>query len=402
MKKDESMRTDAAVTNLEREAINVVVPEIVDDERPSLLDMPTGPMQNVIIEVMGVGFDDLKTLKKRKLAISHSCTFDGKITPSFAQVQVNTSSSFSYVRFNKILPVLKKNIPAIKLFVFAMIKAGEQMYRKGELVDDKVVFSLQNLVDYGMYANMDAARKGFKNNVATLKGLEIEGKIFKKNDKKNDKKKIIPVVERGESVITGWSIKNNVCMIRFNYAVNWALFMSYFTVLPRYFFKMSERGSALLLYIFSQARMNIPSLQKNGYFTVSFRSIQARLNLPDEKETKNPRRTIFDPIEAAVTEIEEIHYKEYNTDEIKLEPVYPENTRILQILEEGRLKVYLSGSFMQRFVELSKRTQNKIERVEKLQEGRIRTKIKAKANREAELEYADKKKKEAEGAKQDE
>ena len=108
MKKGEIMRTDVAVTNLEREATNVIVPEVVDDERSSLLDMPSGPMQNAIIEVMGVGLSDLKRLKQRKKAISHSCSMDGKIEPDFAEITIKTSSSLAFFKFCDIYPVLKK------------------------------------------------------------------------------------------------------------------------------------------------------------------------------------------------------------------------------------------------------------------------------------------------------
>ena len=117
----------------------------------------------------------------------------------------------------------------------------------------------------------------------------------------------------------------------------------------------------MLYYIFYLARQHTKEIQERGYFTINFRSLQAKLNLPSEVGNTNPYRTIKQPIEEAIEEIETAHSRIYNNTEFALLPVYDDLAPITDFLDKGYLKVTLSGDFSNMFIELSNKQSKQIE-----------------------------------------
>ena len=139
----------------------------------------------------------------------------------------------------------------------------------------------------------------------------------------------------------------------------------YFTILPRYCFKLGNKSFDLLYYIFFLARQNTREIRERGYFTISFRAIQTRLQLPTD--TKNPLRDIKDRIDDALTDIELQHRDIYKNDEFQIEPVYDENAPISDFLDRGYLKVILKGDFAQGFIDISTTAEKQIDQAAKKQ-----------------------------------
>ena len=166
------------------------------------------------------------------------------------------------------------NTPAEKLFNFLLIKANEQC----TVVNGQkyVKFSLQELVDIGMYSTPQSARKGFRNGIKTLQRILLTVK--------NKKARL----ETGGSLVGGYKIKNSVCTVRLGENINWQVFTQYFTVLPKYYFRLSKRASTLLYNIFYYARQHTTDIAKQGYFTVSMKTIHTKMLLPSPKACPNP------------------------------------------------------------------------------------------------------------------
>ena len=193
-----------------------------------------------------------------------------------------------------------------------------------------------------------------------------------------------------EVLFTGANIKGGQCTVYFNPRISWSFIAQYFTILPRYYFKLPNRASDLLYYIFFLARQHTKDIEERGYFTIGFRAIQHRLQLPSEVGLNNPQRDIKQPIEDAIEALETEHSKLYHNTEFRLLPVYDEAASVKDFLDNGYLKVTLTGAFAETYIEISKDTAKQIEAAQKRQ-ARITEKAVAIKTAKA-LEAEDKKK----------
>ena len=192
----------------------------------------------------------------------------------------------------------------------------------------------------------------------TLTSLKIKGHIQKNKKAKSS-------IDALEVLFTGARIERGQCMIFFNERIDWSFMAQYFTILPRYYFQISNRSSDLLYYIFYLARQHAKDIEKQGYFNIGFRAIQHRLQLPSEIENREPSKTIRQPIEDAIEEIEEQHSNYYNNTDFSLLPIYDESDSITNFLDNGYLKVMLTGDFAKMFIEISKNTTKQIDTFQK-------------------------------------
>lgn len=218
-----------------------------------------------------------------------------------------------------------------KIFVFLLIKINEQaLTNKGEIKSTDIVFNLQELVDKGIYKNKDTARKALKKAIILLHGLMINDEGYTRKG-----------ADSSRALFNGIDIVNSVATVEINKNFNWRLLTQAFTRIPDYYFRLSEKSSDLLLYVFVQARQNIELVADQGYFTLGLRAVQNRLFLPDEKviyltndngdfildeegkkKTKpqnNPRRNVIEPILEAVDKINHWQKITYNDTALNLE-----------------------------------------------------------------------------------
>ena len=84
------------------------------------------------------------------------------------------------------------------------------------------------------------------------------------------------------------------------------------------------------------------------------RAVQYKLGLPDEEETKNPNTAIIEPIENAISEIEE-HLAKTNTetDYIKITPILPEKCTYKTYLDNGCLEISIAGKYAEKFTSIA-------------------------------------------------
>lgn len=399
-------------------------------EEPSFYNMPDSPASNLVLDVLGAGAD-IGDLPARKRQINHNTEYEVLESGNKRLVSLKNATGTAEVTIElaDIDKLTGSNKPAKKLFVLSLIKANEQAIHDGVLTKDYVSFPLQELVGIGFYTALRSARAGFNAGVDTLTSLKIKGKTRKKKPKKKKEtekividtdnvakpaetpeekqeptaeateaeKKEAPVkvkvdVEEAEDpeettggkdvlevLFTGGRIEKGQCFIYLNPRINWSFLTQYFTILPTYYFRLSNRASDLLYYIFYLARQNTKEIEERGYFTIGFRAIQHKLSLPSEKGLNNPLRDIKDPIEKAIEQIEDEHKATYDNMEFTLLPVCDEEAPIAEYLDNGYLKVELKGAFATNFIAISKETEKQIaeakKRQQKIQEKAIATAI---------------------------
>lgn len=328
-------------------------------EEKDFYNMPDSPASDLILEVLGAGAN-MADLPARKRQVNHGTTLEVLERGQQRQVIVKTQKASVTIELADIDKLTGSNKPAKKLFVLSLIKANEQAIHEGQLSRDYVSFPLQELVDIGFYKSIRSARTGFNSGADTLTSLKIKGHIQKN-------KKSGSTIDALEVLFTGAKIENNQCFLRLNYAIDWSFIAQYFTILPRYYFKLSNRASDLLYYIFYLARQHTRDIEERGYFTIGFRAIQQRLQLPSEIGSPNPQRDIKKPIEDAIEELETEHSNRYHNTEFSLLPVCEDTAPIADYLDNGYLKIGLSGAFAETFIAISKDTSKRIEATQKRQ-----------------------------------
>lgn len=347
-----------AKKNQQAQALQPVAP-LKPSEQKDFYNVPDSTASNLILETLGAGAD-IADLPARKRQVNHSTTLEVLESGKRRQVNLETQKASVTIELADIDKLTGSNKPAKKLFVLALIKANEQAIHDGQLTKNYISFPLQELIDTGFYSTPQSARKGFNAGMDTLTSLKIKGHIQQTKKKGSS-------IDALEVLFTGARIERGQCTIFFNERIIWSFIAQYFTILPRYYFRLSNRASDLLYYIFYLARQHTRDIEERGYFTIGFRAIQHRLQLPSEIGNNNPDRTIKQPIEEAIEQIEDGHSGLYGNVEFSLLPVYDETATISEYLENGYLKVELKGAFAKTFIVISKDTAKQIEAAQKRQ-----------------------------------
>lgn len=346
--------------------------EPVKQGESSFYNVPDSTASNLVLDVLGAGAD-IADLPDRKRQVNHNTEYevleDGN--KRLISLKNGTGTAEVTIELADIEKVTGSNKPAKKLFVLSLIKANEQAIHDGQLTKDHISFPLQELVDIGFYKSSNSARAGFSKGADILTSLKIKGKV------KKSKKKGVEI-NALEVLFTGARIEKGQCRIFFNPRISWGFLTQYFTILPRYYFRLPNRASDLLYYIFFLARQHTKDIEERGYFTISFRAIQHKLQLPNEKGLNNPQRDIKDAIEDAIEQLETEHSNTYGNMEFSLLPAYDEEAPIAEYLDNGYLKVELKGAFASTFIAISKDTEKQIADYQKRQ-ARIQEKAIAQA-----------------------
>lgn len=343
----------------QRAASTISVSPLKPQQESNFYNVPDSTASNLILETLGAG-ENIADLPDRKKQINHNTTYEVLEDGKRRQVSVKNSKAKVTIELADIDKMTGSNKPAKKLFVLSLIKANEQAIFDGQLTKDYISFPLQELIDIGFYKTPQSARTGFKTGMDALTSLKIKGHI-------QQTKKRGSSIDALEVLFTGANIKNGQCTVYFNPRISWSFIAQYFTILPRYYFKLPNRASDLLYYIFFLARQHTRDIEERGYFTIGFRAIQHRLQLPSEINNGNPYRTIKQPIEEAIEELETEHSLLYGNTEFSLLPVYEETASIKDYLDNGYLRVGLTGAFAETYIAISKDTAKQIEQAEKRQ-----------------------------------
>ena len=337
----------------------ISVSPVSPQQESNFYNVPDSTASNLILETLGAG-EGIADLPARKRQINHNTTYEVLEDGRKRQVSLVNPKAKVTIELADIDKLTGSNKPAKKLFVLSLIKANEQAIFDGQLTKDYISFPLQELIDIGFYKTPQSARTGFKAGMDALTSLKIKGHI-------QQTKKRGSTIDALEVLFTGANIKGGQCTVYFNPRISWSFIAQYFTILPRYYFKLPNRASDLLYYIFFLARQHTKDIEERGYFTIGFRAIQHRLQLPSEIDNGNPYRTIKQPIEEAIEELETEHSLLYGNTEFSLLPVYEETASIKDYLDNGYLRVGLTGAFAETYIEISKDTAKQIEQAEKRQ-----------------------------------
>lgn len=341
-------------------------------------NMPNSPASDLIMRVFEAG-PNLEELPDRQKKVNRNKKIEVITSERSEQkrlVSLQDKSSIIEIEVGDVEKILKNNKAVKKFFALYLMKANEQAIKDGELVRDYIDISIHELIEIGFYSTPQSAKRGFLDSSDVLSTLMVRGYTKVKGNmiKSSEKENFLRVLFTGRDVVP----RQNICRVYLNPHINWAFLAQYFSLLPRYYFKLSNRASDLLYYIFYRARQsiypdNIKEIKSEEtgekitvlQFNIKFRSIHNRLNLPSEIKNREPGKTIRAPIEEAITEIEDEHHECYGNEDFHLEIVCDDNASITEFLDNGYLRVTLAGDYAESFIALHQKRTAQIEKAQK-------------------------------------
>ena len=310
------------------------------------LNSPSSPVTEALMRLL-ISHGDVKKLKERRKDVNHSQSVkiaaqNEGAKEGAARIVFSNNVSEVKIYLSDIDKISGNNKAARKMLTYALIKVNEQAYSNHALKRNFIQFEISDLVNAGLYSTPQSARVGFKNSAEILTSLKISGTL------KKGKKEISQ--DAGEVLFTGWraGTGDGSCILFINERISWDFVAAFYTILPRYCFRLPARSFDLLYYIFYQARQHYRDIEEKGYFTISMKAIQERLNLPDEN-SRNADRDIRQASESAITAIED----EGKDRNFTITPVYKEGSSISEYLNNGYIKVGMSGQYAAPFKELA-------------------------------------------------
>lgn len=350
----------------EAETELTIIPIKENEINGSILTLPTSPATNLLYGLISA--TNLSDLQSGAKEYNRNAKYKISKNGNKRKIEYSAQNSQIVIEIDDILKLANSSPQTKKILTKILMETNRQAIRQGELIKDNICFSLKELVGEGQYKSLKTARQGFSSIGNMLTSIKMSGKLYR--GKKAIEQEIIAVL------FTGIRIKNSTAEIYLNPRLNWKFITAYFTGLPDFYFQLPDRAAELLYYIFYLARQNSKQIEQEGFFVISFKAIQSRLNLPKENETKNTKRDIKDEIEKAVATIKE-KYKSYQTTEepeLELELNCNSKLTIKEYLKSGKLIVKLKGNYAKKFIELSKKTAGQIE-ARKKREEKIKEKI---------------------------
>lgn len=255
----------------------------------------------------------------------------------------------------------KTNKGFLKILMFALQKMTAQNFPL------KVGFSLQELVDLGIYSNTSNARRAVRDFMQQSFATILRGTVKKGKE---------VIREEGGPLFYHYEIQNGYVILSVNENFNIKLLTTYFSVFPRFAYALSNNAFSLVRYIFFVARQNTKAIKEKSKFNISMDAIRENLGLLPANEVKNRKykQFIIDPIEKAIEETEEAIRKapEAQRYDFTITPYMKhENTTNINEWLEGYIEVSLNGDFARIFVQLATNTEKRIEKMERAKQTQL-------------------------------
>ena len=351
--------------------------KIEEGKRKDFRRLPTSAPVDYIMKTMGAkkDVDDLAIFSRPGTTITAQKLGDAR------RVSIETPSGDIVIELGDVEKIVGNRRGIKKMFCYCLTKINEQAYRTdkktgaGILTQGAISFTLKEMVEAGLYSDIRGARRGATAAIEALTSLKIKGKQYKGNNKRKT-----TTIEALEVLFTGGNISKGVCTFYLNERINWGFICAYYTILPQWAYSLPLAAFDLLYTILYLARQNVDKISKQGCFSISLQQICARLGLPDIASCNKIKEKIMQPIEDAITAIEEARLEAEGADlEFTITPSKIEAETIRSYLENGYLEIRLAGEYATNFIAIAENKAHIIEEHKKL---KAKAKLKAYADHE--------------------
>lgn len=337
----------ALLRELEKEARRMEKREL-----PALGALPNSEPLNLLYHVM-IGSKGGRVIKGSNTNRHEELTLtrkpDGSIT--YTRNNKGNVTTIDIKSANLLFENYHKGFTKILTFVLQEMAAQNFPHLLG--------FPLKELVDLGMYTTTSNAGRALNDFFLKQDNILIGGQAKKGNR---------AIAQTKSKLFYNLDIsKSGFVTLSVNEQLNWEYLASYFTVFPRFAYKLKTNAFALVRYIFFVARQNGKKIKDSGKFTISLDTVREQMGLPTiEQAGKNPGKLIIKPIEDAITEIEDAlqsvdEAKEYG---FTITPVKTGTNKVNEWLQ-GYLEIGLSGKFAETFIQIATKAEREQEQWEK-------------------------------------
>lgn len=335
-------------------------------ERKEMLSMPSGQPMNLVRQTLAAG-------KKPYETIEAAQAFKNKIEgPSRGKAEYRikgrtgdartlirySEKDLSAVTLSNINLLTGDSVTAQNVLDGIFYELGQnRLNEKREIEDRELNIAYQKFVEYGVASRLNDVKKLIKDEdlIARLLSIQIATKEIEKGDR--------PDIMAAPLFARLGAVKEGLIVVP-NKELNWDNVIQGFLSVPRYVWQLERNAKTLLLYICEYIRIN-----KAGSFKLSLRSVIARLVLPSESETKNPKRDIKDRIRDAVEEINKEEKKQKGSNkELSLRLVVDEDARIGEWLDTGYISVKASGRLTESAQLIQGKQDKKVKAIQKRKE----------------------------------
>lgn len=227
----------------------------------------------------------------------------------------------------------------LKMFDFLVSQVNLQAWKYGKLTQNYIDINYHDIVDVGIYKDINGARDGFRKSINRLREVRISYK-----DKFSDTEGQRYLFTRDEDRTTG------VTRVYLGTNLNWNIILQYLTYVPPFMYALKTNEYLLARYVFYMAaqKQNHPKIAKGEPFNVGMDNLRERMNLPSPDETKEHYKLIKSPILEAIKFINGLE----QTD-LELKLINDSKGSVRDWLNKAKLQINITGELKQAFTEKS-------------------------------------------------
>lgn len=333
--KEKKKAEAAAAQTSESEALEV--PTLTQTDIVAMVQTPSTALTNLVQQVLNYGASG----GANALRASHGTQIQYITSEKDDSLEIqsrNSRSEISITIEDAAQFLNSRHKSTRKIFTFLLQQANAQHF------GETIIFPLQALVDVGMYTNIPNARAGFKTAMERITRLHFSGTV------REGRKK---VYEAGGVLFYHYAIDQNTCFVSLNQNINTDLVSQYITHIPTRAFALNNRAFSCIEYIFYLARQNAGKIKESRSFNISLQSLANHLCLPSPTETRKHSAQIIEPIESAITEIEEV----FKGEGFTITPIYKEGN-VYDFLA-GYIRIELPDEYAKGFIGIADKTEQK-------------------------------------------
>lgn len=221
----------------------------------------------------------------------------------------------------------------------------------GREMPETILINLQDMVDIGMYANVDNAYRGIETMIQKMGLLHIS-QNFQVTETDQDGKRTRSKKNKGGFLFYGSTRSGYHANVGVNRMFGFEYYKQQYTYFPSaWAYKLAGVPFSLTEYVFSMMRQRAQELRDKGKFKITLETLQAQLGIKSVDDVRNNHGRKFttyikDPIIKAVNEVNAAAKKDKSINgKFKIVLKVPTTNDIDVWLSKGYIEVSANGEY---------------------------------------------------------
>lgn len=332
-----------------------------EDKGRGLVTIPASPAFTFLCEVLETHgtINKLSTLTIRKMNHGYECDYDPEGMKKMGNLRIWESNENGEVILElEDINMIAGDNDGVKKVLFFLLMKLNMILTNGKLPKGmaipKVTFSLDELVEYGIYKSLKSAKMHINSILDLIKSTSLTCKSKVNHKWKTDE----------GALISHYCFIENTYTVIFDSEYDYTIIASKYMKLPEFYFRLSNRGAETLYYLCSLLRQNEAKIKEQGYINISMESFQRHHCLRDVGETQNSKRDTVNPIDGSLDEITKVQ-EILGLSFIRFEKEYELKDKAYKIMATGFVRVYPEGILYDYCVDRAKAREKKAEEMKK-------------------------------------